>query len=105
MERRGPYLSSCTKIIRIGPFTANIFGRRGTKNTFVSQVLRDAPLDFKGGSRKFGSGQVFFFSSLARKVFLFPVPNGASFSFFSSRWGKFFFLKFVFKFFFLKVCF
>ena len=59
--------------------------------------LRDASLDFKGGSRKFGSGQVFFFSSLARKVFLFSVPNGASFFFFSSRWGKFFFLiKFVF---------
>ena len=68
-------------------------------------IVRDAPLDFKGG----GAQQVwvrtrfFFSSSLARKVFFyFKYLMGQVFFFFffffSSRWGKVFF-------FFLFVCF
>ena len=46
-------------------------------------LIRDAPLDFKGGGAgSLGQDKFFFSSSLARKVFLFSVPNGASFFFF-----------------------
>ena len=48
----------------------------------VESRIRDAPLDFKGGTGSLGQDKFFFFSSLARKVFLFSVPNGASFFFF-----------------------
>ena len=47
-------------------FAASVFELVGT---FGDTNVRDAPLDFKVGSRKFGSGQGFFSSSLARKVF------------------------------------
>ena len=67
------------------------------------RALRDAPLDFKGGSRKFGSGQVFFFFPPAWQgvFFFFQYLMGQVFFFFffKSRWGKFFFfflIKFVF---------
>ena len=75
------------------------------KTFFQRHMIRDAPLDFKGGgSRKFGSGQVFFFLQPGKESFLFSIPNGASFFFFflSSRWDNFFlfFLKF-----FIQVCF
>ena len=37
-----------------------------------TQLIRDAPLDFKGGGAgSLGQDKFFFFSSLARKVFLY----------------------------------
>ena len=45
----------------------------GCKNSYN---VRDAPLGFKGGSRKFGSGQFFFLQPGKESFFLFSVPNG-----------------------------
>ena len=62
-------------------------------------VIRDAPLDFKGGGAgSLGQDKFFFSSSLARKVFLFSVPNGARFFFLALNGASFFF-------FFNQVCF
>ena len=63
--------------------------------------LTDAPLDFKGGgSRKFGSGQVFFFLQPGKEsFFLFSVPNGQVFFLLVLDGASFFFfflIKFVF---------
>ena len=63
------------------------------------QSIRDAPLDFKGGEQEvWVRTSFFFFSSLARQVFLFSVPNGASFFFLALDGASFFFflIKFVF---------
>ena len=63
------------------------------------EFIRDAPLDFKGGgSRKFGSGQVFFFLQPGKESFLFSVPNGPSFFFSLVVDGASFFFFFLIKF-------